>query len=375
MRQSFNIHFYARACKCTKSGECPLELCINVNGARKFINLPYKTTPEAFRKKRQPKELSDYISLMRTRVDEILTDMLRNGEPLTTEALVGYLRNGGYRSYTVGDLFNEYLSITRERVGRNLTAGVYRKYELVRELFLEIVPADRECKAGLTPANIQRFKARVEGKYEQATAAGYLRKLKTMTTFAFDNGKIAINPFQGVKITKGLKPIIYLSKIEQRVLQTTPIENESLARVRDCAVFQMATGMAYADLKNFRKGDVKEYNGVSYIEKPRQKTGKVFTAVILPAGLEILKKYEGELPVITNQKYNDYLKAIQHLCGIETPLTTHVFRKTYASNLINEGVGIETVASALGDSTKIARRYYAKLEKETILQEISTKVG
>lgn len=374
MKQGFNIRFYCRDGKKTTNGTAPLEIAINVNGVRKFVNLPFKLTPEEFRRKRQPKALTDYMSLMRTRVNEILTDMLRNGEPVTTQALVGYLKNGGYRSYSVRNLFEEYLGIQKERVGSSLTKGVYRKYELVRDLFFGFINPDGEIQSELTHANVLRFKAKVEARYEQATAAGYLRKLKSVAYFAIDNGRLSVNPFQGIKIRRGEKPIVYLKEWEQKALLSTPIENESLARVRDCAVLQMATGMAYADLKNFRKSDVKEKNGIFYIEKPRQKTGKVFTTVVMKEGLEILEKYD-EMPVITNEKYNAYLKVIQDLCQIKTTLTTHVFRRTYACNLLNSGVRIESVAAAMGHSVKICTRYYAKLEEESVLGEIAAKIG
>lgn len=371
--QSFNVQFYCRNCKKTKNGQAPLELAVNINGTRKFINLPFKTTPEEFKRKRQPKELVDYMALMRERINVILTEMLRNGEPVTTQALIEYVKTGGYKTYSVEDLFNEYLDIQKARIGKNLTKGVFRKYELVRDLFFEFVDSHGECEKELTHAKVLKFKASVESKYEQATAAGYLRKLKSYIYFAIDNGKLSTNPFQGIKIKRGEKPIVFLKEWEEKLLLNTRIENESLARVRDCAVLQMSTGMAYADLKNFRKADVKEKNGIYYIEKPRQKTGKVFTAVILKEGLEVLEKYE-EMPVITNEKYNLFLKTLQGLCGINTTLTTHVFRRTYANKLLNSGIRYEAVAAAMGHDVKTCAKYYARMQESTVLSEIASKI-
>ena len=373
MKQSFNLRFYARRCKVSKgTGLCPLELAVNINGTRRFINLPYKTTPDEFARKRQPKELTDYMALMRERVNEILTDMLRNGEPVTTQAIIEYVRTGGYKSYTVNDLFNEFLDIKRAQLGKNLSKGVYRKYELVRDLFFAFINPDKECSTQLTPSAVMKFKAYVEEKYEQATAAGYLRKLKSAVQFAIDNNRISVNPFQNIRITRGSKDIVYLKKWEQEALISTRLDNKSMERVRDFAVFQLSTGMAYADLKDFRKSDVKvSHNGVRFIQKPRHKTGKVFTAVILQPGLDVLDKYDGELPVLTNQKYNAFLKAVQEFCGIETKLTTHLFRRTYATNLINAGIRIETVAAALGHDQKTCARYYAHLQDSTVIDEIS----
>ena len=374
MKQGFNVQFYCRSCKCTKNGQAPLEVAININGVRRFINTQYRTTPEIFHRKKQPKDLVDYQALMRSRINEILTEMLRAGEAVTTQSVVEYLKNGGYRSYTVVDLFEEYLSIMKGRVGKSLTKGVYRKYELVRDLFYAFIRPEGEIGTQFTHANVMRFKVDVEGRYEQSTAAGYLRKLKSVAYFAIDNGRLSVNPFQGIKVRRGEKPIVFLTEWEQNVLRTTPIENESLARVRDCAVFQMATGLAYADLKDFRRSDIKERNGVKYIEKPRRKTGKVFTTPILKPGLEVLEKYD-ELPVISNEKYNTYLKTIQHLCNIRKNLTSHVFRKTAAMNMLNSGLSYEVTAAAMGHSVKVCAKYYAKLQRDTIIDTIYSKIG
>lgn len=377
MKQSFNVQFYCRSAKKTKNGTAPLELCININGTRKFINLPYKVKPEDYQRKRQPKELVDYMGLMRTRINEILTEMLRQGEAVTTEALIGYIRNGGYRSYTVEDLFDEYLGIQAARIGSGITKGVYRKYELVKELFFEDVDCSKECSVALTHANILKFKVKCDSRYESATAAGYMQKLKSYVLFALDNGKIQVNPFQGIKIIRGNKPIVYLTESEQKVFKNTTIENESLRKVRDFALLQLNTGMAYVDCENITKEDVKCSGGIYYIEKPRQKTGKMFTSVIVHPEefIGILDRYEGKAPKISNQKLNSYLKAIADLCGIKTHLTTHTFRRSYATSLLNAGVRIETVAAAMGHSEKICKRYYAEMERNTVLSEIAAKIG
>lgn len=376
MRQGFNIQFYCRSCKKTKSGQAPLELAVNVNGTRKFVNLPFKTTPEIFSKKRQPKELVDYMALMRERVNGILTDMLRHGEPVTTQALIEYVKTGGYKSYTVDCLFNDFLSIQSERIGKNLSKGNYRKYELVRDLFYEFVNPAGECEKELTHAAVLKFKASVEGKYEQATAAGYLTKLKSVILFGIDNGKFTLNPFNGVKIKRGSKPIVYLKEWEQRLLESGRIENASLSKVRDFALMQISTGMSYADCSNITKEDVKCKDGVYYIEKARQKTGKVFMCVIVQPErfMAIMDKYGGKAPKISNQKLNLWLKTIGELLGIHTVMTTHCFRRTYSTNLLNAGVRIETVAAAMGHSVKMTERYYAKLQESTVLSEIASKI-
>ena len=82
--------------------------------------------------------------------------------------------------------------------------------------------------------------------------------------------------------------------------------------------------------------------------------------------MQILKKYNGCLPLISKQKYNSYLKEIQKLVNIKTIITTH---------LLNNGVRIELVAKALGHSnTIITQKAYAKTIASTVAKEIGNLI-
>ena len=97
-----------------------------------------------------------------------------------------------------------------------------------------------------------------------------------------------------------------------------------------------------------------------------------FTTVILQDGIDILNKYHGHLPLISNQRYNSYLKELQKLSGVSTVITTHLCRKTYAHYMLNNGVRIETVARLLGHSnTNITQKIYCRKTTETIANEIA----
>lgn len=101
------------------------------------------------------------------------------------------------------------------------------------------------------------------------------------------------------------------------------------------------------------------------------KTGVEYTAVVFPEGVKILHKYNNQLPRITNQRYNGYLKEIQTITGIDKTLHTHLFRKTYGTRLLNRGVRLETVSKCLGhSSTQITQMAYSKLLKSTIIKEV-----
>lgn len=372
MRNTFCVKYYVRKSKCNKNGEAPLEMSISINGSRHFLNLPYRTTPEEFNKKRKSKELLNYMEIMRTRINQILVDMSMHGEPLTTERLLAYIRTGGYKSYTINDLFNDYLDILRKRVGINLTQSVYRKYELVRDLFFKHIDPTKEC-TDITQNVIMAFYATLNGKYDTSTAAGYMTKLKTFITFGMDNAKIKINPFQNIRVNKGIKPIVTLKESEISIIENAHLENESLQRVLDCFVFELNSGISYADMMLLTKDDIKEDNGTYYVHKRRKKTGTEYTAIILPKGMEVLRKYDYKLPVISNQKTNLYLSRIRELLNIDTHITTHIARHSFGQRLLSAGVRLETISHILGHkSVKVTERFYCSITTQDAIKEVAT---
>lgn len=372
-RTTFNLKFYCRKSKADKNGVAPLELSININQKRCFINLPYKAKPEDFNRKRKPTELQEYLNVTMTNIQTILTDMAKYGVPVTAENLRAYLRTGGFKPYTIEDLFCDYLNMVKERVDVDITYSSYVKYSKVCELFYEFVDKKQEVTT-ITPALIQRFYIHLQKKYNTATSASYISKIKTVIMFGMDNDRIRINPFQGLKVHREKKPIDYLTNDEITALKEAKIENESLCAVRDAFLLQVYSGLSYIDLEHLRKEDIKILeDGTHYIQKQRVKTGVEYTAIILPDGVEILKRNNYQLKVISNQKMNIYLKQVMTLAGIEHNLVTHLGRKTYGHILLNSGVRLEVVAKNLGHtSSKTTAKYYAEVTTDTIINEVTS---
>ena len=92
---------------------------------------------------------------------------------------------------------------------------------------------------------------------------------------------------------------------------------------------------------------------------------------MLKPALDILHKYSGKLPIISNVKYNAYLKVVAQAAGIDKPRTTHWARHTGATLLLNEGVPMQIVSKICGhSSTKMTEQIYAKLLDETVVDAI-----
>lgn len=373
MRTTFNINFVCRASKVAKNGKAPVEMSIVINGKRTYLTLPMKEDPKQFQKlvaSKKMNPLKEYLEQMNQKVLIAQTELIKQDNPVTALAIKEYIQNGCSNSYTVGDLFNSYLKILKKRVGVNLTAGVYRKYEIVRDLFYKAINPDKQVTE-ITNEVVSGFYADLNRKYESTTSASMMVKLKTVITFGLDNNRIKINPFNGIKITKKTKEVEFLTESEVKAIKEKNLVGR-LSKVRDLFIFQCFTGLAYTDMAHLTREDFQVNElGQIYIKKSRLKTGVGFTTVLFPEAAEIIKRYDYELPVLSNQKYNSYLKEIADLCGINKPMHTHIGRHSFATMALNRGLSLETVAKMLGHSNIKQTQHYSKLVDKTVFEAIA----
>ncbi len=376
MRTTFCISFFCRPSKVNKSGEAPIECSIVINGERAFINLPMRAKPLEFHKKKKPQEISDYLDIERVKIKQLVNEMLEANIPINAGNLRDCLRNGCVKSYTVKNLFDDYMHILSKRVDADdLTMASYIKYDRIRKRFLSRVNPDAECTS-ITNAMIKSFVTELYIDYDDATAAGYGAKLKTIIKFGIDNGRITVNPFAGIKLTKGWKPIEMLSDTDFESIRTKELTIPRIEKVRDMFIFCCGSGLAYIDLKGLKKDDFQEINGHLCVVKNRHKTNNTFIAVLLPCALEIAKKYNYDFDgiVISNQRMNAYLTEIKDICNVTSvkSLHTHLGRHYYCNHLLNAGVRPETVAKAAGHSNyKTLLKHYASIEEATTVNEIA----
>lgn len=370
-KTTFSISYYCRNSKTNKQGLSPIEVCININQQRLFVNLPTKVSPKDFNKKRKPIYIEQLLNQYRVKVNETITALLSSNMPITATNVREWLKTGGTKTKTITDLTNEFMEQLKSKVNISITPKVYKKYELVKDFIIDNIGDKELCT--LTNGDIIRLYDILKVKYLPSTSAGYMTRIKTMITYAVDNGYMKINVANNIKINKGTPNVKYLSNDDiNKIKNLDLIDIERLDKVRDLMLFQCSVGMAYCDLVTFDSNNIEVVNGVPTYTNNRRKTGIEFSTVILPMGMDILKKYNGNLPLISNQKYNTYLKEIQKLAGIKTTITTHLCRKTFAHYMLNSGVRIETVARLLGHSnSNITQRIYCKQTTSTIASEVA----
>lgn len=371
--------FYCRASKADRHGYSPIEVSVTINHQRKIFQLDRKERASEYAKLTASKKNNDlkvYLDNTRVLLNKAVTELRMASIDVTPDNIKEYVRYGELRAYTISEVIDMYLKKQYQKVQAGECKDcVYKKYVIIANHFMNHVGKYTEI-AAITPAQIESFYFKMKSVYVESTLAGQMFRLKYVFNFAEENGIIKNNPFK-IKINCPKAKMEYLTEEEISCIRHANIPNESLSRVRDLFLFQAASGLSYADMAVFTKEDIKvSENGVKYIHKERCKTGVFYTSVLLPDAIDMLEKYNYQLPLISNQKYNAYLKCIQDIIGISKKLHTHLARKTYATTLLNSGCRLDVVAKAVGHvNTRITAQTYAFMQKNTVVDEIANTVN
>ena len=230
----------------------------------------------------------------------------------------------------------------------------------------------------LTPANIRRYDEWLheQGDKKLATIYNYHKKVHKYTRILWKNEMIPSDPYNHVSFKRGnYQERQPLTEDELMTLRQANF-SDKLNRVRDLFIFMAYTGLAYVDMCNFNFRSMAEKQGDTYyIDGARIKTGTKFYAPILPPAMDVLVKYNYKLPIITNQKLNDYLGVIKEKLEFNKKLTCHVARHSFATLLLTYDFPIDKTARALGHKDVKTTQIYAKVLKKTIVEHTEKLVA
>ena len=219
-----------------------------------------------------------------------------------------------------------------------------------------------------------------------STIGKQLSFLKWFLRWAYKKGVHQNNAYDSYKpkLKSTQKKIIFLTWNELNRLREfkIPSNKQALERVRDVFLFQCFTGLRYSDVFNLRRSDIKG----DHIEVTTVKTSDSLIIELNKHSKAILDKYKDVsfeddkvLPVITNQKMNDYLKELAELAAIDEPvrqtyyrgneridevtpkyalLGTHAGRRTFICNALALGIPPQVVMKWTGHSDYKAMKPY-----------------
>jgi integrase len=207
-------------------------------------------------------------------------------------------------------------------------------------------------------------------RYSLDTSRRTIKVISMILDFAIIRGDLAQNPLKALRFAREKpKKIVYLTEPEIAKLENCPYFDDRLQAVVDAFLFQIHTGLAYSDLLQFKpeKHITTDEDGTQWILLDRQKTGTYCQIPVTRKAQDLLAKYANKMPIITNQRMNEYLKEAAVIAGISTELSTHVGRRTAGTYFLNRGVPMEIVSKILGHkSIKVTEAHYAHLQTRTV---------
>ena len=141
-------------------------------------------------------------------------------------------------------------------------------------------------------------------------------------------------------------------------------------------VFSCFSGLAISDVRNLREENIVLEEGKLCIKGRRMKTKTPYRVQVLPPALTIMNRYRGiragfVFDVPTTDIVLNGMHYIQRNIGMETPLTFHMARHTFASLItLSAGVPIETVSRMLGHTNLRTTQVYAAVSSERIHRDM-----
>ncbi len=399
MKSTFKVLFYARNNQVNKNGEVGIMIRISVNGKNTQFSSKLNVGFESWDSKRKMvMGRSAKANLINSTLDDIRASLnyhFREIERFESHVTAEKVRNAflgisGNKQMLL-EMFKLHNDELLKRIGKGITKRSVDKYELSRRRLACFIQHQYNIKDIALNEIKYNFISYFETyllsycNYKINTTAKYLRQFKHIITLAFNNGWMKTNPFINFKLRFENVDRGYLTQEELNKIMQKRFTIQRIGQVRDIFVFSCFTGLAYIDVRNLTKNDLKtSFDGKLWIMKHRQKTNVLSNILLLDIPKMILEKYKNNdsdnklLPVISNQRMNSYLKEIADVCGIEKNLTFHLARHTFATTItLTKGVPIETVSKMLGHTSIKTTQIYARITDSKIgndMQALSKKL-
>ncbi|MFT4154798.1 site-specific integrase [Parafilimonas sp.] len=275
------------------------------------------------------------------------------------------LKNGGFKNYKTTIKYLELFLESKYASGDVYLSQVNGQFATDFEHYIRTTPIkDHDpCKGNGVGKHIQRFKRILNWAKED------LKWIKENQCAEYSCP---------LKKSKRKKLDIH----ELVALETKAFVNPSLNYIKELFLYSCYTGLAFADVMALAETDFEwDVNDTVWCKIYRTKSDELSAIPLLKSAAKILKKYRDDakekgrktiFPRITNQCVNDSLKIIQEACAINTYLTFHVARHTFAKTVaLKNGIPLETVQMMMGHTKITTTQIYADVDEEKIMSDMT----
>jgi site-specific recombinase XerD len=375
------LNYYQLLSKGNKKDRGPIYL--KVKGLDKRLNLSVGiviNTKDWDKKKERVKSQHPQAYFYNTKIESLekqiwiyLEKHSKDGNEINTTLLKNYLNGKETPKDSILSTFDQFIA----QHNQSLANGTIKHYKSVKNKLSKFMTSQLGIKDTtldqLTYNYIYKFKIYIEDEFKNHinTSNREIIRIKTVINWAIKMDWIKDNPFKNYKgkTIPTVKSILNFEDIG--LIEEYESKSEPKNVVKDLFLFMSYTGLSYGDLNALTKNDIQlSINGNKIIKISRKKTREYCMIPLISKAEAIINKYNNHpkvlnlvlaLPVISNQKINQYLLEIQKELKITKKMTCHVARHSFATNALEMGVPIETVSKALGHSSIKTTQIYAKV--------------
>lgn len=386
-----NILFLLDKTRINKSNKVPIRCRLTYKSIRKIFSTGLFINPKYWSSSKQityppnieNNQINTQLSLIKQEVNQAFLYLQVQEKSFDVEDIYKQYKGENIKEdKTIIEMFNLHISRQEKLIGISTTKVSVAKFYQTKNHIKNFIKwkynkTDFLLKELQMPFIIEfEYYLKAEKKFEQNTIHKTLQRFKQIVKIAVGLDFLNKDPFLLHKNKRPKKQVIFLTKEELSKIETHHFASDRLQQVADMFVFCCYTGLAYAEMSNLKKEDIKNgFDNKKWIEVNRQKTNRVYEIPLLSKAEEILCKYANEekvLPIISNQKFNSYLKEIAEILDINKKLTHHIARKTFASTiLLYNDIPMEIVSELLGHSDiGVTQSHYARVVQKKVSEQI-----
>lgn len=392
-KSSFSIIFVTQNGKPKADGRVPILARITVNGEMCHFSTRQTILPDRWVAKdyrtmgRTPdeKQINEVLNEFKSTIKRKYESWISKGEVVTASKIKNSIMSLDENSKQLIELCDLFIAdYEKLTASRGYGQESLFRYQLTRTRLQEFLKD--EYKANDIPlADINKRMLDklylwliTEKKLANNTATKFIHRCSSIYRVAYDNGWVKANPFKSIKLHLDKVDRGYLTQQELARMMQKEFATKRLELVRDIFAFSCYTGFAYIDVTRLTKDMLEERgDGTIWICTHRQKTKVPVNIRLLDIPKMIIDKYAGQakgdklLPVPSNQKMNDYLKEIAAICGIDKPISYHVARHTFATQIcLSNGVPMESVSKMLGHTNIKTTQLYARITDQKVSHDM-----
>jgi len=339
--------------------------------------------------------LNNFLNKLEKKTEDIIKDYKRKGEQLTPDILKNkvkdFITQGEVKASSFFAIYDQFIATTSTQKSSN----TMKKFKTLRSHLKEFERV-KKVRLGFDTINLTIYDKLTDYylndlKVINNTFGKYIASLKTFLTWSAERGFNQRFDYKKFKVFKEDVDITYLTEKELTKISSINLTKKpKLARVRDLFCLGCYTGLRFGDLAKLIPENIKP----DHIIIKTQKTRDTLYIPLRNEAKEIIDKYldkPGFLPVISNQKMNDYLKELGEYAGIDEEVTitrfqgakeikitkpkhklisTHTARRTFVTLSLEQGARPEIVMQITGHKNYSTFKKYIKITNKVISKEM-----